>query len=592
MLPDGFKTIGDYCFSGATNLESVSIPESVSKIGRYAFGNTKLYIDQVKPTGGSFIYADTWIVGCNAANPNKLTALNEDNISSNVVGIADDVFINMDIQTVTLPKNIKYIGDYAFAGNVNLWKFTFPENSVKSIGAYAFYKCGLTNVSLGNGLEKIGNYAFRGNTQLDNNSLSPYNWIPESVNSIGAYAFYNTKLWNTPRGDGNIVYAGNWVVGYLDASTLRTVTLDFDTKRVAGISDYAFSDATSLTSIQGLSNCRYIGKAAFKNCTSLSNVSLNRNLTEISDYAFYDCEELVKVTFPKTVTKIGAYAFYNCKLLESIDLSSTNVSQIDLGAFRDCTNLQEIKLSNKLTEISDLAFYNCVRITNIEIPDSVTYLGKKSFYKCIELRNISLGDGITEILESTFYGCEKLTSIVIPDSVVSIGRRAFYNCESATTLTLGENVEEILDYAFYNDKNVEELKFNDKLKSIGNYAFKGLEKVKTIILPKTITSIGQHAFYGFKEASFYTDAESLLPNWHARLNSSRRPMFYGVTFDEQGRVSSVIVSKDFLVNKNATGGISAPAANFSGWKDENDKVYSMEDIIALEEEIKLYAIYE
>ena len=58
------------------------------------------------------------------------------------------------------------------------------EDSVTSIGSYAFYKCtGLTSVTIGNSVTSISKYAFHGCTGLTSVS------IPDSVTSIGWSAF-------------------------------------------------------------------------------------------------------------------------------------------------------------------------------------------------------------------------------------------------------------------------------------------------------------------------------------------------------------------------------------------------------------------
>ena len=58
------------------------------------------------------------------------------------------------------------------------------EDSVTSIGSYAFYKCtGLTSVTIGNSVTSISKYAFHGCTGLTSVT------IPDSVTSIGWSAF-------------------------------------------------------------------------------------------------------------------------------------------------------------------------------------------------------------------------------------------------------------------------------------------------------------------------------------------------------------------------------------------------------------------
>ena len=71
----------------------------------------------------------------------------------------------------------------------------------------------LSQILFGEGLKKIGAYAFYGCSLLDNSALAGSSIIPDSVTSIGTYAFKNTALWKKPTSSG-VVYAGNWEVGY------------------------------------------------------------------------------------------------------------------------------------------------------------------------------------------------------------------------------------------------------------------------------------------------------------------------------------------------------------------------------------------
>jgi hypothetical protein len=120
-------TIGDFAFSGLTNVSSVTIPDSVVKINGAAFG------------------------GC-------------------------------ALTSVTIGSGVTYIGNYAFCG-CGLTSVLIP-NGVTSIGAEAFSVCGsLTNVAVGSGVISIGNYAF--NSCLDLAAVT----IREGVTGIGDWAF-------------------------------------------------------------------------------------------------------------------------------------------------------------------------------------------------------------------------------------------------------------------------------------------------------------------------------------------------------------------------------------------------------------------
>lgn len=598
-VPDGVETIGDYAYANCSALEKVTIPSSVTKIGGNTFISTKFYDDAIK-NRDLFIYVDKWLLKCNSGYYESLFEIKPDLIKEDTVGIANYAFSGWtNIKTVELNNSIKYIGDYAFYGCTSLWKIKTQDNSVISIGDYAFTSCALTNVTLGTGLKEIGNYTFYYNLQLNNNSLYPYNLIPESVSRVGAYAFYKTKLWESPRENDGIVYAGNWVVGY-NKENLTNAVLKFDSGRVAGIADFAFWDCDTLTTIQGLNNCRYIGTGAFYGCSKIASVSLNRNLEEIRDYTFYQCVNLLQISMPQSLKKIGNAAFYGCISLSGdnsgiLDLEvAPNFTSIGDYAFYLNENIRYVSFGNKLESIGASAFYKCTNLEEVSLPKNVKYIGNRAFYRCENLTTLTLNDSLTEISEYAFAYCTNLTSINIPDSIEKIGKSAFYNCENVQTLKLGKNLKTIDDYAFSGLGLVEELKLPDSIESMGNFAFKGLKSLKFLVIPESIKVIGQHCLYGCSNLTIYTNATSRLTEWHNRFNSLRRPIFWGVELDENNNVISVKISETSLENVRATNGINGPAMEgktFKCWKDENNATYTNEELINIDTECKLVVVY-
>ena len=80
--------------------------------------------------------------------------------------------------------SVTSIGSYAFYDCSALASITIP-NSVTSLGAYVFRNCtSLTTATIGTGVTSIGSYAFAyaGLTSFT---------IPSGVTSIGSFAFYN-----------------------------------------------------------------------------------------------------------------------------------------------------------------------------------------------------------------------------------------------------------------------------------------------------------------------------------------------------------------------------------------------------------------
>lgn len=107
------------------------------------------------------------------------------------------------------------------------------------------------------------------------------------------------------------------------------------------------------------------------------------DLTELPDRALRfggdtPNTSLKAVRLPLSMKTIGYAAFTNCRALTSID--TENVEIIGEWAFEQCRGLVEVKLHDGLKEIRRQAFNNCISLTLIDIPGSVTDLGKIQKY--------------------------------------------------------------------------------------------------------------------------------------------------------------------------------------------------------------------
>eukprot|EP00729_Bicosta_minor_P011736 gene11736-biopygen2364 len=153
-IPSSVTSIGRFAFMGCSALASLAIPSSVTRIGDNAF----------------------W----------KCSSLASLAIPSSVTSIGRSAFNGCSsLASLAIPSSVTSIGRSAFRGCSSLASLAIPS-SVTSIGRCAFYGCSLlASLAIPSSVTSIGGGAFEGCTSLA--SLT----IPASVTSIGAEAFKN-----------------------------------------------------------------------------------------------------------------------------------------------------------------------------------------------------------------------------------------------------------------------------------------------------------------------------------------------------------------------------------------------------------------
>lgn len=484
VIENGVTGIGNYAFSDCAALTSVTVSDSVTRIGSSAFYNTAWYNAKpdglvyagkvaykykgtmpsgtsvtlksgTKGVGGSAFYnceglksvtipASVTNIGVSAFyNCESLTDVRISDLAawceidfpsgtSNPLCYADSLFVNNErVTDIVIPEGTTRIGDYAFKGFSGITGVVIPD-SVTSIGIYAFDSCEcLRTVTLGLGITEIGDYLFTGCSSLS--SLI----IPEGVTKIGDYAFSGSGLRKVYipdsvtvisfRAFGNVSYFviyccnGSYAELYARQNGYKCFVLDYNYKRL--------DDGTvELTN--------YIGE---EKDVAVPDSFFGRKVSSLGNWLFDYCGEIESVELPECLTNIGEGAFYNCHSIKTV-ITGGKVRTIGANAFEKCIHLEQINLGSKLETIGDEAFYDCRRLKALDIPATVTSIGEEAFTNCRSLQSLVIPKGVQKLGDSNsvgfgmFENCKSLKEITIPSTVRSIQSNAFDGCDNVTII--------------------------------------------------------------------------------------------------------------------------------------------------------------
>ena len=530
-------SIGEYAFCYCSSLTSVTIPNSVTSIGRSAFYGTAWYNNQ--PDG--LVYAGKVAYKYKGTMPINTSI----ELAEGTLGIAGGAFENCpSLTSITIPNSVTSIGEYAFWNCSSLTSVTIP-NSVTSIGECAFWNCSsLTSVTIPNSVTSIGSSAFSGCS-----SLTSIN-IPNGVTSIGSSAFSGCSSLKTM-----VVGTGVLSIGSGQTRPVKTIWLTNTPpsgySNLAGNINYVANEQygsmsnkkvykylSSMFEVDGITyvpvnpsertcdviDCNYdstLTDIKINETVSYKNISMN--VKEVMPHAFYGNKYIKNISL-KNNGGVGIYAFYQCASLQEAIIS--NNGSIGSEAFASCTALQKATISNK-GNIGSEAFYYCTALQNVAISNKGN-IGNEAFYYCTALQNAAISNN-GNIHGRAFYNCKSLTTATLGDSIKSLGDYAFSGCKLLKEIIIPNAVKTIGDYCFENCSAMNKAIIGGSVETINRYAFTGCSSLPELTIPKSTTSIGNYAFSGCTGLKKFVieDRETTL-----KLGSNgSNPLFNGCPLD-------------------------------------------------------------
>ena len=377
-IPDNITGINRQNFSGCNSLKTVNIsasskleeikeeafqrtpvteihlPESVKKLGRYAFAYCTQLTHVTLPKNNTAFQIDLFaFMNC--------PALESINLPTSLTSIPQDAFSGCtSLKEVTLPGALTELGHQAFKGCTQLSKITIP-GTITYFGSSAFAESGLTEITINNGIREIGEYAFA-NTPLTSITF------PKTITRISGLGNSNITNIHFTEGAEPTEIAENAFYG------CKIATFNIPAS-VTTIKEGAFAGSNiqeivipeTVTTIEG---------RCFSSCNELTKVTLPDNMTELPNSMFWSCSKLKTIQLPSKLEKIGSHAFRESGINE-IQLPQ-NLKVIELWAFNGSTQLKSITLPPHLEKIGEQAFEG-TSISNIEIPATVTEIGERAF---------------------------------------------------------------------------------------------------------------------------------------------------------------------------------------------------------------------
>lgn len=583
-IPSCVKTIGFNAFKDCPKLTDVTISDGVEKIWTYAFHNCPKFKKLVLPKSINFI--------ANRAFDGSVVMGNTSGGTSYADGITDlTMYTNFDFDYRNLPySSVKHL-------TISDGSTEIPNSAFER-----FYF--LETVTIPKDLKRIGNSAFKFCSNLHTLCPNGANYdplfdayeevveIPRSVTYIGSEAFRGCFAAPSVTDDMT------WEEYYEKASGIRKVILH---RGLTYIGDWAFESCARMNHIMLPKGLQYLGKGAFAQCNSLTEMSippgvavriftfagctslrslnlhagaalaLGAHYLDSQDYDMYpeyfygpdgdvrsseffedglahstfedsNCQEMT-IACDRTAHIIGHNAFgYYYK--DKVTILSRPMTPAcfyafangyiwgggDVGEFID----EDSEVEQNPMKRDFNTFMGILGSVGASVGDIMGYIGSDlelnlpefldnaivkriaaNAFKDLDITEIKVPTSVEEIKEYAFSGCKKLTKAAIEEGLKEIGSYAFENCSDLVDIDLPESLTDLGDAVFEGCSALKDIELPDGIKALGSELFSNCLSLKDIKLPSDLKTIGDKAFSACKSL---TDIE--LPATLTELKNS------------------------------------------------------------------------
>lgn len=326
----------------------------------------------------------------------------------------------LNLEKVVLPETIDCIGNNAFDGCINLSEINIPQEA-EYIGSCAFARTKIKSAVISENIGEVGATVFDECTAL---TSITWNYEPKNirVSDDDIYYMYNGPYTDDIASIGTVLSECEVTVGdnvtlipefFMQESNVVTVKLGTGVKYICS---FAFSLCEKLKNIN-LENVSQINSYCFYNCTSLESIgeSIPPQLIWLGREAFYNCKSLYieNPVIPNKLHGVSEGVFKGCTSLKGkltietyicpselwnyLDSRSCTISK---NAFAFCTGLTEVQFGTEglvkntgeiITgfDVLTAAFLNCSGITKVTVFGEFIF-NEEAFYNCSRLTTVDI----------------------------------------------------------------------------------------------------------------------------------------------------------------------------------------------------------
>lgn len=494
-LPSCVQSIGNYAFSNCVNLEINAFPSELRSIGKFAFLNnlrlSKIEISATLESIEAGAFSNCPEVKEVIVDDNNPFFVLDEGVLMNAEGTRI-VFVvtSAPIRHLVIPDGIARIDDYACAGLQSLESVKLPRE-VKEIGSYAFAGCPkLTTLDLSSAsrLRIIYGSAF-----ADCNSLSEIKWMADRD--------IDENTGNTEVDDeGNLIQPEKDIFEFREA---------------------VFKNCTSLQSVRLPRQLTSIYPFLFEGCTSLETADLTalyyvKNLNSM----FVGCSALHTVQFPTEgkLETFGAQIFHGCTSLKTLKVPVLfkSISAISGQMFYN-SGIENIEVPEASTVFSSREGFLCSkdgkfllvcpsnRKGAVVVPEGIEKVYMNAFYKNPEITRIALPSTIGAFgyncIMNSFIGLPLLEEFTVdaanPNYAVYEGalyskdlkKLYVYPSGKASELVLHDNLEVIEKNALMHNPHLTRIVIKGNLTNVLQSGFCELPNLEEIDLPASTISV-------------------------------------------------------------------------------------------------------